>query len=118
MNNNDQLPLYFRYLETEHIRHCVPSNVSSGLANLPLKYVWLDCKENRSLPTNPTLPSGEKLDGKKSYSMIMSYFTTNKMTPLEVHELGKKQLNILYPMVSCYLHIGRVILSPIYSNPV
>jgi len=88
-----------RYVETEHIRHCVPSNVSSGLASLPLKYVWLDGKENTSWPTNQTLPTGEALNGPQAYSKIMSYFTTNEMTPLEVHDLGKKQLNILYPMV-------------------
>ena len=89
-----------RYVEFEHIRHCVPSNVSSGLANLPLKYVWVDCKENKSWPTNPYLPTGEPLNGKQAYSQIMSYFTTNAMTPKEVHELGIKQLDFLYPMVS------------------
>ena len=41
--------------------------------------------------------------------MIMSYFTTNKMTPLEVHELGKKQLNVLYPMVRYTFYSGRAI---------
>ena len=90
----------FRYVEFEHIRHCVPSNVSSGLANLPLKYVWLDGKENTSWPTDPYLPTGEALNGSRAYSQIMSYFTTNAMTPMDVHELGKKQLSILYPMVS------------------
>ena len=89
-----------RYVEFEHIRHCVPSNVSSGLANLPLKYVWVNGKENKSWPTNPYLPTGEPLNGKQAYSQIMSYFTTNAMTPKEVHELGKKQLDFLYPMVS------------------
>ncbi|XP_078369460.1 uncharacterized protein LOC144653347 isoform X2 [Oculina patagonica] len=88
-----------RYVEMEHIRHCVPSNVSSGLANLPLKYVWLDGKENKSWPTDPYLPTREPLNGKKAYSQIMSFFTTNAMTPTEVHELGKKQLDIYYPMI-------------------
>lgn len=46
------------------------------------------------------LPSGEKLNGSYSYSLIMPYFTTNNMTPADVHELGKKQLSKLYPMVS------------------
>ncbi|KAL9986423.1 hypothetical protein ACROYT_G000570 [Oculina patagonica] len=92
-----------RYVEEEHIRHCVPSNVSSGLANLPLKYVWLDGKENKSWPTDPYLPTGEPLNGSWAYSQIMSYFTTNAMTPMEVHELGKKQLDILYPMVMSLL---------------
>ena len=92
--------ILYRYLETEHIRHCVPSNVSSGLATLPLKYVWLDGKENKSWPTNPTLPTGELLNGSQAYLNILSYFTTNSTTPLEVSNLGKEQLNIFYPTVS------------------
>ena len=80
--------ILYRYLETEHIRHCVPSNVSSGLATLPLKYVWLDGKENKSWPTNPTLPTGELLNGSQAYLNILSYFTTNSTTPLEVSNLG------------------------------
>ena len=99
-----------RYLETEHIRHCVPSNVSSGLATLPLKYVWLDGKENKSWPTNPTLPTGEPLNGSQAYSKIMSYFTTNTMTPMEVHKLGQQQLAVLYPLVSCVLSVWKICL--------
>ncbi|KAL9986420.1 hypothetical protein ACROYT_G000567 [Oculina patagonica] len=91
----DQL---LRYVEDEHIHHCVPSNVSSGLATLPLKYVWFNGTENTSWPTDQSLPTGERLNGSWAYSQIMSYFTTNAMTPMEVHELGKKQLSILYPM--------------------
>ena len=80
----------FSYVEFEHIRHCVPSNVSSGLGKLPLKYVWLDGIENKSWPTDPYLPTGEALNGSQAYFQIMTYFTTNAMTPGEVHELGKK----------------------------
>ena len=92
--------ILYRYLETEHIRHCVPSNVSSGLATLPLEYVWLDGKENKSWKTNRTLPTGEPLNGSQAYLNILSYFTTNSTTPLEVFNLGKEQLNIFYPKVS------------------
>lgn len=88
-----------RFLEEEYIRYCVPSNLSSGLGRLPLKYVWYDGKENKSFPTEPVLPSGDKLDGRYAYSLIMSYFTTNDMTPMKVHDLGKKQLDMLYPKV-------------------
>ncbi|KAJ7385378.1 hypothetical protein OS493_016459 [Desmophyllum pertusum] len=88
-----------RFLEDEYIHYCVPSSVSSGLGSLPLKYVWYDGKENKSWPTDPTLPSGEKLNGRHSYSLIMPFFTTNDMEPAYVHELGKTQLNKLYPMV-------------------
>ena len=74
--------------------------MSSGLAGLPLKYVYVDGKPDMSKPTNPKLPTGEPLDGKKTYAYIMPFFTTNSMSPDEVHELGKKQLKLLYPAVS------------------
>ncbi|KAL9986419.1 hypothetical protein ACROYT_G000566 [Oculina patagonica] len=92
-----------RYIKEEHSRHCVPSNASSGWATLPLKYVWLDGKENTSWPTEPFLPTGEPLNGSLAYSQILSYFTTNDITPMEVQELGKEQLSTLYPMVMSML---------------
>lgn len=91
-----------RFLEEEYIDYCVPSNVSSGLGGLPLSSVWYKGKENKSWPTDPTLPNGDKLDGPYSYSLIMPYFTTNNMTPIDVHNLGKKQLDKLYPMVRTF----------------
>lgn len=90
----------FRYIKDEHIRHCVPGNVSSGWANLPLKHVWLDGKEKKSWSTNPYLSDGKKLNGSQAYTTILSYFTTNDMTPTEVTELGEKLLGLYYPMVS------------------
>ena len=100
MVNLTILPFFDRYLEHEHYRHCVPSNVSSGLATLPLDHVWVDGKENTSWPTNKMLPTGQKLDGKKAYSMIMPYFTTNEMTPDQVNKLGHDQLKKLYAQVN------------------
>ncbi|KAK3717884.1 hypothetical protein QZH41_014888, partial [Actinostola sp. cb2023] len=89
-----------RYLKEEHMPHCVPSSVSSGLAGLPLKYVYTNGIANKSRPTDPALPLTDRvLDGKKSYEMIMSYFTTNDMTPDEVNKLGWEMLNKLYPKV-------------------
>ncbi|KAK3734010.1 hypothetical protein QZH41_009863, partial [Actinostola sp. cb2023] len=88
----------FRYLKDEYVRHCVPSNVSSGFATLPLKYVYTDGIANTSWPTDPTLPLTDKvLNGKESYKQIMPYFTTNDMTPDQVYKLGWDMLNELYP---------------------
>ncbi|KAL9986429.1 hypothetical protein ACROYT_G000576 [Oculina patagonica] len=87
-----------RYLEDDYSRYCVPSNVSSGLASLPLAHVWFDGKENTSWPTKTKLSTGDKLDGKKAYAMILPYFTTNDMTPMQVQNLGKEQLSLLYPL--------------------
>ena len=67
---------------------------------LPLKYVWFDGKENKSWPTKPVLPTGEPLNGSQAYLDILSYFTTNSLTPLNVSNLGREQLNIFYPQVS------------------
>ncbi|KXJ22647.1 uncharacterized protein LOC110252025 [Exaiptasia diaphana] len=73
----------FKYLENDFSQYCVPSNISSGLANLPLSYIYKNGK-NTGTKTTKKLPSGEDLDGKKSYDMIMPYFTTNNMTADEV----------------------------------
>ena len=80
------------------MQHCVPSNVSSGLATLPLAYVYINgTKTNQR--TTMKLPTGEPLDGKKAYEIIMPYFTTVDLTPDDVHNLGFRMLNKLYPEV-------------------
>lgn len=85
-----------RYLEFSHSRFCVPSNVSSGLATLPVSYVYKYGRET-GIKTTPVLPTGEPLSGKKAYETILPYFTTNHMTPNQVYSLGEKMLNQLYP---------------------
>ena len=89
----------FRYLRRDHIQHCVLSNVSSGLATLPLSFVYVNNTAIKSRPTNKSLPTGELLNGKKSYQQIVSYFTTNTMSPDDIHDLGFKMLKELYPQV-------------------
>ena len=89
----------FRYLRRDHIQHCVPSNVSSGLATLPLSFVYVNNTAIKSRPTNRSLPTGELLNGKKSYDQIVSYFTTNTMSPDDIHDLGFKMLKELFPQV-------------------
>lgn len=96
---------FFRYLRKDHIKRCVPSNVSSGLATLPLSFVYVNNTADKSKPTNKSLPTGEVLNGKKSYQQIVSYFTTNTMSPEEIYELGLKMLNELYPQVSTVIKI-------------
>lgn len=66
---------------------------------MPLVHVWVEGKENKSWPTNKKLPTSEMLDGKRAYSMILPYYTTNDMSPDEVYRLGYEQLNKLYPQV-------------------
>ncbi|KAL9986409.1 hypothetical protein ACROYT_G000554 [Oculina patagonica] len=85
-----------KYLEFNHSQYCVPSNISSGLATLPLKYIYKN-GNNTGVKTTGKLPSGEPLNGTKAYEMILPYFTTNQMTPDQVYDLGEKMLNQLYP---------------------
>ena len=69
------------YLENEHLPHCVPSNVSSGLGTLPVPYVYFN--GSRTIQrTNRTLVNGDRIiSGKESYSGFMSFHTTQSITP-------------------------------------
>lgn len=69
-----------RYLATDHMKHCVPSNVSSGLFNRPLRYVYYNGIPNMSEPATRKLPSGELIDGKAGYERTMRFFTTTNHT--------------------------------------
>ena len=89
----------FRYLRGVHLQHCVSSNVSSGLSSLPLRFVYVNNIADTSRRTNKSLPTGQLLDGKKSYEQIVTYFTTNSMTPDDINKLGYKMLGELYPQV-------------------
>lgn len=84
------------YLEFNHSQYCVPSNISSGLATLPLSYIYKN-GNNTGIRTTGKLPSGEPLSGKEAYTMILPYFTTNQMSPGDVYSLGEKMLGQLYP---------------------
>ena len=87
---------FLNYLEFNHSQFRVPSNVSSGLATLPVSHIY---KSGRNTGTKTTgkLPTGEPLSGKKAYKMILPYFTTNHMTPDQIYSLGEKMLSQLYP---------------------
>lgn len=78
--------------------HCVPSNVSSGLANLPLSHVYFNGTKTNTT-TTPFLPTGEKLNGKKAYEKILAFYTTKNLTADEVYELGWKHVKLLYTQV-------------------
>ena len=73
--------------------------MSSGFSTLPLPYVYINGTPDLAQPTTGKLPTGEKLNGAKAYEYIMSFFTTNEMTPKEVYDMGLEALNQLYPQV-------------------
>lgn len=79
--------------------------MSSGLATLPLSFVYVNNTADKSRPTNKSLPTRELLNGTKSYQQIVSYFTTNSMSLDEIYKLGLKMLNELYPQVGGVMHI-------------
>lgn len=69
----------FGYLENEHVPHCLPSNVSSGLGTLPVDYVYYNGSRT-SERTNQTLKGGDKImSGKESYKSFLSFHTTQKI---------------------------------------
>jgi len=93
------LVVLHRYLENDHIQHCVPSKVSSGLSFLPVSFVYVNGSANVTQKTTKVLPTGERLNGAKAYIDILSYFTTTNNTPDEVYELGYTMLYKLFPEV-------------------
>ena len=98
------LVVLHRYLEIDHIQHCVPSKVSSGLSFLPVSFVYVNGSANVTQKTTKVLPTGEPLNGAKAYIDILSYLTTTNNTPEEVHELGYTMLYKLFPEVSFISH--------------
>lgn len=87
----------FNFLKHEYQLYCVTNDISSGLANLPLQFIYI----NGSKTANKTLqklPFGEKLNGRKSYESMLYFFTTSEeITSEKIYELGKQRLKILYP---------------------
>ena len=87
------------YLDNEHKSHCLPNDLASGLANLPVDFVYINGTPDKNQPTNKTLPTGERLKGTESYKLILSYFTTTDISPEEIFVEGKKQLKFFYDQV-------------------
>lgn len=87
--------LFDRYLEFDHSKHCVSSDISSGYGSLPLKHVYVDSKPvNRS---TGRLPNGQSImDGKDTYKKFLQYFTTTSISPDEIYDLGVELVDSLY----------------------
>ena len=90
---------FINFLKNNHTRHCVPADVASGLANLPLRRVWLDQKET-DIETTRTLPTGERLNGSKTYEMILPYFsTTDQYNATSINALGENEKSGIYDQI-------------------
>ena len=71
----------FEYLENDHVIHCVPSNVSSGLGTRPISFVFVN-GTGTSERASKTLDGTKRIiEGKDAYAEILSYFTSTKHTP-------------------------------------
>jgi Uncharacterized protein conserved in bacteria len=91
---------YHAYLANEYTRHCPPDHVVSGLANLPVRFQYLDGVPDFNKPTTMTVPvTNTSVDGKILYSKILKRYTTLNVTADEVYEEGVKQLKLFYPKV-------------------
>ena len=87
------------YLENDHMKHCLPKDVSSGMGSLPVDFIYVNGKPT-SKRTTKTLPmTNIRLNGKESYRSILPYFTTSDISPERINEIGKERLSMLYPQV-------------------
>ena len=96
---SDNIQLFARFLETEYIRHCVPSKASSGLSSLPLPHVYVDGVVRSDQLTTQELPSGHKLNGTHAYLKLLSFFTTLDISPRQLKDIAQKRLHNLLSQV-------------------
>ena len=88
---------FIDYLEKRHIKHCLPKDLSSGLAGIPVDHIYIDGRPT-IIPTTKVLPiTGQVLSGKENYKNILKAFTTSDITPDEIYEIGQEALKVLYP---------------------
>lgn len=87
-----------RFIKEEHIAHCAPDSVATGLGSLPLAYVFVNGSQT-STKTTQKLPTGEELNGKDSYKKLLAHFTTTSQTPDEIYNLGEDMRDKLYSEV-------------------
>ena len=86
-------------MEKDHLRHCLPEDLASGIAELPVKFIYLDGNATSNKTTGRLPITGDLIDGKNSYKNILPYFTTSEISPERVNEIGQERLNALYPQV-------------------
>ncbi len=86
-------------MNKDHLRHCLPRDLASGISELPVDFIYLDGNRTSNRTTKRLPITNEILDGKKSYKNILPYFTTSEITPERVNEIGQQRLKALYPEV-------------------
>ena len=81
------------------MRHCVPDDVSSGLSNLPLAYVFVDGIPDSNQPTSQTLPTGETLSGRTAYRKFLEFYTAAGVTPEQLRREALSELEVWFKKV-------------------
>ena len=82
------------------MRHCLPKDIASGLAGLPVDYIYIDGNATILRTTKTLTITGQKLSGKESYkNQILPYFTTSDFSPEDIYKTGQEILATLYPQV-------------------
>lgn len=101
---------FVRYVEGEHLDHCAPETVASGLQKLPLAYTYAkDGSVNTNIETTQELPNGQKLKGENTYKSLMRFFTTFDITPEKLREKAQKRLDELLPQVIILLRTQETV---------
>ena len=92
---SEPLIKFHKYLVDVHYKHCPPDDIASGVSSLPLNYVYTDGIANLNHPTTKILPLvNTLLSGRDMYKKFVKSFTTTDITPEEIYDEGKKQLEI------------------------
>lgn len=70
------------------------------MANLPLRFVYVNGVRDHSRPTTERLPNGEAINISNSYIKLLSFFTSGKISPVELKKMGDQKLKALLDQVS------------------
>ncbi|KAK2571317.1 hypothetical protein P5673_003897 [Acropora cervicornis] len=66
-----------------------------GMVNLPLPFVYVNGVRDPSQPTTGRLPNGEPINISYSYVKLLSFFTSGKISPMELKKMGHQKLKAL-----------------------
>lgn len=89
----EPLTRLIRYLEKEHIKYCYDG--ATGIAELPLSFVYANGVLDRHRPTTGSFPNGDKFNASTSYKRLLSFFTSTTISPEELKAMGYKKLEAL-----------------------
>ena len=99
----------YRYLETEHLKYCYEE--ADGMAKLPLNSVYINGYPDPARATSRKLPNGDVINATKSYTKLLSFFTSGGISPEKLRQMGYKKLKDLLEQVR-ETHMGAWLWPP------